>query len=189
MSEPIRAGKAAAGPPTARMKANRANAARSTGPRTETGKAVSSRNARKHELLSRDAVLEDEDLREFQSFEREMRRSLAPIGGLERSLAARVTAAAWRLRRFERIEALMLQDGRVNWRGDEVGLSNGFVGVCVNGDAFSKLSRYEAGVERTFFRALHELQRTQASRAGRAVSLPAVVDVNVSAPSPDVDAG
>jgi hypothetical protein len=149
---------------------------------------VSSKNATKHGLLSRGVVLSDEDAAEFELFERQMRKALRPHGGLERSLAARAIAAAWRLHRLERIEALMLDAGRKNWLGEDVGLSNGFIGVCVNGDAYSKLGRYEAGIERAFYRALHELQRVQASRAGRDVSLPAVVDVNVSAPSPGVDA-
>ena len=173
---------------SARLKANRSNAARSTGPRTGAGKQRSSKNAMKHGLLSRDVMLGDEDANEFDVFEREMRKALRPRGGLERSLAARAIAAAWRLRRFERIEALMLEAGRYNWLEQEVGLSAGFIDVCANGDAFSRLSRYEAGIERAFFRALHELQRAQASRAGQAVSLPAVVDVNVSAPSRTADA-
>ncbi len=47
-------------------------------------------------------------------------------------------------------------------------------------DAFSKLSRYETSLARRLDRALHELERLQAARAGRAVAVPAVVDVDVS---------
>ena len=74
----------------------------------------------------------------------------------------------------------MLESGRKNWRGEEVGLSSGFVSYCVNGDAFSKLNRYEVAIERSFFRTLHELQRLQAGRLGREVAVPSVVDVDVS---------
>jgi hypothetical protein len=38
------------------------------------------------------------------------------------------------------------------------------------GEAFSKLARYEAAIERSFFRALHELQRLQLARGARASS-------------------
>ncbi len=41
------------------------------------------------------------------------------------------------------------------------------------------LSRYEAGFERSFFKALHELQRIQARRQGEAVPYPAAVDVEL----------
>ena len=48
-------------------------------------------------------------------------------------------------------------------------------------DTLTKLSRYEVAIERSTYKALHELQRLQATRAGHAVSAPAVLDVNVSA--------
>lgn len=167
-------------PVPARVAANRRNAQRSTGPRTPSGRDKSSRNATKYGLLSRQVTLADEDPAEFRRFERLMFRALGPKGGLEKALAARVAAAAWRLRRFERIEALMLDKGRKDWRGNDVELSSGFIGLCVNGDVFSKLSRYEAGIERAFFRSLHELQRLQAARVGREVSVPEVVEVDVN---------
>ncbi len=47
-------------------------------------------------------------------------------------------------------------------------------------DALSRLSRYEAAIERSLFRNLHELQRLQAARAGQHVTLPVEVDVNVA---------
>ena len=37
---------------------------------------------------------------------------------------------------------------------------------CRGGDAFSKLSRYETGIERSLYKALHELQLLQAARSG-----------------------
>ena len=42
------------------------------------------------------------------------------------------------------------------------------------------LSRYEATLERSLYKALHELQRLQATRDGQAVPLTVVVDVSVS---------
>jgi hypothetical protein len=47
-------------------------------------------------------------------------------------------------------------------------------------NAFSKLSRYETAIERTLYRALHELERRQAARGGVAVTPPQVLDVEVS---------
>jgi hypothetical protein len=47
-------------------------------------------------------------------------------------------------------------------------------------NAFSKLSRYETAIERQLYRALHELERRQATRRGAAVTPPQVLDVEVS---------
>ena len=44
----------------AQMAANRANAQKSTGPRTEEGKAISSQNALKHGVYSRSDILDGE---------------------------------------------------------------------------------------------------------------------------------
>jgi hypothetical protein len=46
------------------------------------------------------------------------------------------------------------------------------------------LTRYEAALERSMYRALHELERAQAARQGERVALPTMLDVTVSA-SPD----
>ena len=48
-------------------------------------------------------------------------------------------------------------------------------------NAFSKLSRYETAIERSLYKALHELQRLQAGRNTEGnIPPPAVVDVEVS---------
>jgi hypothetical protein len=46
------------------------------------------------------------------------------------------------------------------------------------------LSRYEVTLERSFYKALHELQRLQAAHHGQAVPLPHAVDVDVSISGP-----
>ena len=53
-------------------------------------------------------------------------------------------------------------------------------------NAFSKLSRYEAGIERGLYKALHELQRLQAARRADGDATPPVaIDVDVSGVSRD----
>ena len=48
-----------------------------------------------------------------------------------------------------------------------------------NDNFLANVSRYETTLERSLFKALHELERLQARRAGQPVPPPAVVDVNV----------
>ena len=60
-------------------------------------------------------------------------------------------------------------------------LGQTFVRDASKANAFSKLSRYETTIERSLYKALHELQRLQAARgAGGNVSPPVAVDVDVS---------
>ena len=60
-------------------------------------------------------------------------------------------------------------------------LGQTFIRDANKANAFSKLSRYETTIERSLFKALHELQRLQAARgAGGNVSPPVAVDVDVS---------
>ena len=60
-------------------------------------------------------------------------------------------------------------------------LGQTFIRDSTKANAFSKLSRYETTIERSLFKALHELQRLQAARgAGGNVSPPVAVDVDVS---------
>jgi hypothetical protein len=73
---------------------------------------------------------------------------------------------AWQLRREQEDETATL--GRT------------FARDADRANAFSKLSRYETAIERQLYRALHELQRRQAARAGRNVPAPLAVDVDVS---------
>jgi hypothetical protein len=65
-------------------------------------------------------------------------------------------------------------------------LGRTFIRDADSANAFSKLSRYEAAIERSLYRALHELQRLQAARrAGGGAPPPAAIDVDVSGVSGD----
>jgi hypothetical protein len=62
------------------VQANRNNAGRSTGPRSQDGKAASSKNAVTHGVLSKEIVLPTEDANEFEDLSNDLHRSLAPEG-------------------------------------------------------------------------------------------------------------
>ncbi|MDB4285531.1 hypothetical protein N9903_01340 [bacterium] len=171
---------------TKQKEANRKNAKKSTGPRTPTGKAIASKNALKHGLLSEKVLLPcDEDGKELEAFAARIRGALRPVGELEGLLSERVITAAWRLRRVLTIETEMFHDKSHTTRGvfgDEQseecrGVGHAFVSAAHNEDSFSKLSRYEVTIERSLYRALHELQRLQGGRAGGEIPPPAVLDV------------
>lgn len=59
-------------------------------------------------------------------------------------------------------------------------LGEAFVRDSREENAFAKLSRYETSLERSLFKAHHELQRLQAARQGKRVPLPVAVDIDLS---------
>jgi hypothetical protein len=60
-------------------------------------------------------------------------------------------------------------------------LSRTFIRDADKANTFSKLSRYEMTIERSLYRALHELQRLQAARrAEGSIPPPATLDVDIS---------
>ena len=160
------------------IEANRRNARKSTGAWTEEGKAIVAANALTHGLSSERIIVPGEDAGEFEQFAAAMMAQLAPASPLERVFAERVVQAAWRLRRAIRLEQEIITadyDGRNYYTvGKTVGAS------MAQTDKYGRLCRYESHVERAMYKALHELQRLQAVRAGKDVSAPVAVDVNVS---------
>jgi hypothetical protein len=73
------------------------------------------------------------------------------------------------------------QEMRTKQDAETATLGRTFIRDANKANAFSKLSRYETTIERSLFKALHELQRLQAARgAGGNVSPPVTVDVDVS---------
>ena len=88
----------------AQMNANRNNAKKSTGPRTNEGKQRSGQNALKHGLLARDAVLPDEDPADFDRQLCDLEDTIEPKNALEFELVRQIVDAQWRLRRLTRLE-------------------------------------------------------------------------------------
>ena len=93
----------------AKLVANRANAARSTGPRTSAGKAAASGNALTHGLRSQRILLPGESAAAFDQFCAALRADLGAEGALEEALADRIVALLWRLRRVPWLEAGLLR--------------------------------------------------------------------------------
>jgi len=62
-------------------------------------------------------------------------------------------------------------------------LGAAFVADALSSNSLAKLSRYETAIERSMYRALHELQRLQSARSGGEVSVPTAVDVTIEGES------
>ena len=87
-----------------RLAANRANAAKSTGPRTAEGKSRSRLNAVAHGLAAQTAVLPGEDPDQLEALSASLMKQLRPRGVVQRLVAERIVSLAWKLRRVARAE-------------------------------------------------------------------------------------
>jgi hypothetical protein len=89
-----------------RQAVNRANAKKSTGPKTATGKAMVALNSIAHGIYCISPVIEGlESKRAWTAYRFAMLDCLAPVGMVEMTLAERISLAAWRLRRVARFES------------------------------------------------------------------------------------
>ncbi len=86
------------------LEANRRNAQRSTGPRTEEGKKASALNARRHNLTGQVTAMTDADRIMHDAFSASIVENLAPEGAMETQLAQRIATDSWRLNRLSAIE-------------------------------------------------------------------------------------
>mgnify|MGYP007070628863 CR=1 FL=1 len=94
------------------LTANQRNAQKSTGPRTDTGRAVSKMNAFKHGIRSRQVLVRSQHFSEspsqFKSLHHRFVAELNPVGPVEEMLVDQIVTTHWRLRR-----ALMAESGEI----------------------------------------------------------------------------
>jgi hypothetical protein len=88
-----------------RLEANRRNALRSTGPRTEDGKQRSRTNAVRHGLTAETVVGSLEDAEDYKPFEAAITADYDVETAVARELVLRLASLLWRLRRANAIEA------------------------------------------------------------------------------------
>ncbi len=148
---------------TKQLVANRGNAAKSLGPKTEAGLRVSSMNALRHGLLSKASIIDSEDEAELEDFVWDMKNSFQPQDELENLLVDRVISCAWRLKRVLKIEAHIFS-GKEVWAA-YLNDSDGVSFEAGKGEKVLLLSRYEVALERSLYRALSELRQIQSMRS------------------------
>ena len=88
-----------------RLAANRANAQKSTGPKTSAGKARSSLNAVKTGFTGHTVLLPSDDLTAYRDHLDRMRAALGPVGTLELQIVQTLADLQWRLNRITSLES------------------------------------------------------------------------------------
>ena len=182
------------------IEANRANAKKSTGPRTEAGKARSRLNSRKHGLTATLLVIGDEDPSDFEDLRAALLEQYNPQAPDAFELVEYLASVFWRLRRVPFFEAAIfaarhaqvatdLQEedtrrGRVDVDGEEGDeeeeMSDAEWRVCVGrslikdgvwNDALGKLARHEAALLNALRKTLTVLDEVSDKRLSKPATI------------------
>lgn len=173
------------------LEANRQNA-KLGGVKTEEGKAISKFNAVKHGILCQSLTEYEKGL--YPKVFDDLVAELKPVGFLEMMFVERIAMVFLRLFRVARVEKEFMQsklhptitsnpmDNLMEDYGVKV-VKEGYtptISVGAITELEQTILRYETTIERSLYRALHELQRLQAARAGEKPPAPVAVDVDIS---------
>ncbi len=149
-----------------RLAANRANAAKSTGPKSDAGKNASSRNSVKHGICAKKFVLFNEDINECQELLDGYLNRFHPLDQVEMDLVLRMAHATWTLRRCWTMsnELLTLQMFRMEAQlaaqyedfPERTRTAAAFEQLATQ-PALALLNRYEARLSSDYQRALRTL--------------------------------
>jgi hypothetical protein len=148
----------------------RINGAKSNGPVTEEGKAISSRNSLRHGLSSARVVLPHESQEEFDHLEAGIAKHFNPVSELERELVHEMAAARWRLRRVEDMEAALFQkffreqQEALGAEADPVAIRQAAYVELAESKSFRILSRHQSQLRRAYEKAWKEIEALKAQR-------------------------
>jgi hypothetical protein len=146
----------------AKAVANRQNAQLSTGPRTEEGKAASSRNSVRHGLTGTQIVMPGEDAAAYEEMRQGMQDSYCPANEPERALVDQIAANYWRLLRAQRVETAFLAKLAEGSEDPSLAIAAAFLERPKDLD---RIQRYVTAASNAFYKAMKELEKMQRERA------------------------
>jgi hypothetical protein len=156
----------------AQIDANRLNAQKSTGPRTPEGRAAVRLNGVTHGLTAETLVLKGESEDDFKALFESLEAEHQPATPTEEILVADLAMATWRRRRLYNMEAGFYNVNmkeHAYYAEPQILDHNSLLGKVASnsGDTMALIGRQEARLERTCYRALHELQRLRKEREAK----------------------
>ena len=168
----------------AQITANRANAQKSTGPRSAEGKSTSRFNALKHGIDAASIVIPGEDPADYDALVAQYQREYQPESASESFHVDTMIRADWQKRRLQNVEADLYHTILSESPG------NSLAAVLLAESPAAKLlirvQRQIAAFERTWHRANTELRRVRAEKAEPAAegSLDKYLDFTCAPPAP-----
>jgi len=153
----------------------RANAAKSQGPATETGKQSSALNALAHGLTARTVVLFNESADQYQTQLHDYLDHFRPQTKPESDLVHQLAAAHWRLARYASVESGLLehrmqeQEERLSRDYGDIPdnhrLAIAFDALSGSHSSLALLNRYQARLHHEYHRLLKMLTQMQLAQA------------------------
>ena len=151
----------------AQNSANSKNAVKSTGPKTDAGKARSKLNACKLGLHTQSVLRADDDPQELKRLLGDLRCHFQPVGRMELGLVDEIATAKWRKLRICRIETDTLY--AYGCKGnDSQSDATAFALDQKNLAVITKLPPLEAGLERELQSLIKQLTTIQTERKTKA---------------------
>ncbi len=178
----------------AQIATSRANGAKSKGPVTPEGKAISAQNAERHGIFARICTIQGEAPELFASLIADLYETWAPTDEHERALVDTMAMALWRRTRIAALESagINLQLAKSEIQNPET--THHYLAITSLADenrSFELLNRYEARFTRMYERAARSLMAYRKFRQQEAsLSVPGVLPEPApeppSAPEPQI---
>jgi hypothetical protein len=177
----------------AQLAANRANAQLSTGPKTETGRAISSQNALKTALTGRTVLLPTDNLEEYKSLQSAFLNTHKPATGQERELVQALLDTTWRIKRILSLEFAIFAKGSLEFADSFPDLDDAARNQMILAETYLKyeksirnLNTQEARLQRKLVKDLAELTRLQAERPPQPATQPTPQPTAQPATQPEI---
>jgi hypothetical protein len=142
---------------------SRRNGSKSRGPKTDTGKAVSSRNRYSHGMLSKNIVIEGEDGTRFSALLNSLRADLHPTNFIEENLVEDLAFCKWRQRRLLAMETACLtneirrQNPTAAAEAPAIRVVIALNSLSTDVNTLELINRYELRFDRQYNRTLRRL--------------------------------
>ena len=143
----------------AQINANRANALKSTGPRSAEGKSASRFNALKHGIDAASIVIPGEDPADYDALVAAYHRDFRPESPSETFHVDTMLRADWQKRRLQRVEADLHRTLLAETPG--ASLAAALLSDSPAAKLLARVQRQIAAFERTWYRANTELRRAR----------------------------
>ncbi len=167
--------------PSRRILANRENAKKSTGPKTQAGKDRVRFNACKNRLSGHDNLFEANEFPSYLEIGEALVTELRPVGMLEIQLAQRIIDTNWLLNRATATEmnlfnkSMMMSVNEERCQDEDstrteviMAQTAGYRKDCEGPNTLEKSGRQQTRLSRMYFKLIEELERFQTRRLSKA---------------------